>query len=165
MRLEQKKPLRRNKKLVRKACLRQKTPLRAGEGLKAKQRTARKRKEPYRSIFTEDLKSCYITGATEGVEVHHIFGAADKGMSEKYGFLLPLRSDWHRGEKYSIHEDRAFSIRMRMLCQDYYVNVLGKSEGEWRSEFRKWYTEEDMKMMTNNISWLMTTPSGDGNFK
>lgn len=138
-------PLKRNNGLKRRAYLRQKTPLRTKTRLKEKQKTARKRKEPYYSIFTGDLKRCYITGGIRNVEVHHIFGAADKRMSEKYGFMLPLRRDYHRGEEYSIHENRIFSVNMKIACQNYYVNVLGKSEDEWRSEFRKWYTEEDIR--------------------
>lgn len=142
-RLEQKKPIARNKRLEGRKRLRQKTPLRAGGRLEARQKTARKRKEPYRSIFTDDMGKCYITGAMERVEAHHIFGAANKRLSEEYGFMVPLRWDWHREAAYSIHKDRAFSVRMKRLCQEHYVRVLGKSEDEWRSEFGRWYTEED----------------------
>lgn len=131
---ENRRPLARRARLQQKAALKRKTPL------KAKQKTARKGKSPYWSIFTRCMGRCYVTGATEGVEVHHIFGAADKAASEKYGFMIPLRRDWHTGSSYSIHEDAAFSLEMKQACQAYYTGTLGKTEDDWRREFRKWYT-------------------------
>lgn len=143
-RLRRKAPLKQKKGLSGKAQIKRRTPLKAKTRLKARQKTAKKTGKPYYSVFTDDMGTCYVTGATERVEAHHIFGGADKALSEKYGFMLPLRSDWHRGEKYSIHMDRGFSVRMKVKCQEHYVNVLGKSRQEWQGEFRKWYTQEDM---------------------
>lgn len=132
-------PLAKGKGLARRARLRQRTALRRKTPLKARQRTARKGKSPYWSIFTQDMGRCYVTGATEGVEVHHIFGAADKAASEKYGFMLPLRRDWHTGGNYSIHEDAAFALEMKQACQEYYTGTLGKTKEDWLREFRKWH--------------------------
>ena len=129
----------RNKGIQRKHGIKRHTPLKARPSPKG-----REGKTGYFSIFTDDMRKCYVTGAKGRVEVHHIFGASDKASSEKYGFMLPLRADWHRTGDYSIHMDRGFSVRMKMECQEYYVNTLGKSQEEWRREFRKWYTEEDM---------------------
>lgn len=133
-RLEQ---IKRYKGLARKSGIKRRTPL------KAKQTS--KGKKGYFSIFTGDMGKCYVTGEKGRVEVHHIFGASDKAASEKYGFMLPLRGDWHRTGSYSIHMDRGFSVRMKMQCQEYYVGTLGKSREEWLREFRKWYTEEDIR--------------------
>lgn len=144
--------------LIRKTPLKAYTSLKATVGLKsykplqAKTRLAAstklkahsyKPKYSYFSIFTNDLSKCYITGETSNVEIHHIFGSYNKTMSEKYGFLLPLRSDWHKTSSYSIHMDRAFNLRMKLACQDYYINVLKKSKEEWIKEFNKWWTAKD----------------------
>ena len=102
-----------------------------------------KKKTKYQSIFTEDMNKCYITGSTENVDPHHIFGAANKWLSEKYHFMLPLRRDWHTTANYSIHKDRNFNVRMKMKCQEHWLYVLRRTKEEWISEFGKWYTDDD----------------------
>ena len=47
-----------------------------------------------KSVFTEDMDHCYFTGAAP-VERHHIFGGANRKLSEEYGFVVPLRPDLH----------------------------------------------------------------------
>lgn len=114
--------------------------------LKIKQKTAKKTKGKYFSIFSPDLSVCYITGDSgknqkgmRAVVPHHIFGNAYKAKSEEYGFILPLRADWHTGQVYSIHEDKDLDLRFKRLCEDHYVNVLGKTKEEFIKEFGKWY--------------------------
>lgn len=136
--LKRKTPLKAHK------ALRSKAGLKSRSRLKNRQKKARKRKEAYFSIFTGDMHTCYITGSTNDVEPHHIFGASRKELSEKYGFMLPLRRDWHRDTEYSIHMDRKFSVAMKMRCQEYYLRVLGKTEEDWQKEFSKWWTKEDI---------------------
>lgn len=118
--------------------MKSRTPLRQCKPLKAKQKTAKKLNKPYESIFSTDLSVCYITGQ-KGAVVHHIFGAARKTLSEKYGFLLPLRPDWHEGTNYAIHSDKKLDIKFKKYCQEYYINVLGKTREEWIAEFSKWW--------------------------
>lgn len=75
----------------------------------------------------------------KAVVPHHVFGNAYKSKAEKYGFILPLRADWHTGQAYSIHEDRALDLKFKRLCEDHYVNALGKTKEEFIKEFGKWY--------------------------
>ena len=46
------------------------------------------------SVFTDDMDRCFFTGST-CVERHHIFGGSNRKLSEKYGFVVPLRPDLH----------------------------------------------------------------------
>lgn len=96
----------------------------------------------YYSIFTNDLHHCFITGDADGVHVHHIFGGAKKHLSEKYGFLLPLRYDWHNGTSYSIHQDLSLALQYKIQCQEYYLKHYGTKE-QFISEFQKWWIEKD----------------------
>ena len=136
--LKAKTPLKRKTTLKSNSTLKTKTPLKAKTVLKAKQKTAKKSKEPYHSIFTDNLDICYITG-TPGADPHHIFSGPRKALSEKYGFILPLRRDWHEGTDYSIHKDRQLQLKYIKLCQDYYINVLGKTREDWIAEFDKYW--------------------------
>ena len=126
--------------------LKTKSKLTTKTHLKAKQKTAKKTEGKYFSIFSSDLSICYITGDSgkgqkgmKAVVPHHIFGNAYKAKSEEYGFILPLRLDWHTGQKYSIHEDKNLDLKFKRLCEDHYINVLGKTKEEFIKEFGKWY--------------------------
>ncbi len=130
--LKRKTPLKAHTYLKSNTALQQKTPLRA------KQKSARKLSCPYRSIFTNDMNICIMTGQ-QGAEPHHIFNKADKERSEKYGFMLPLCADWHRIQPYSIHQDQTLWNKYRIKCQEYFINNLGKTKEEWIAEFGRWY--------------------------
>lgn len=124
------------------SAMQRKTSLKAATPIKCKQKTARKLKTPYHSIFTADLGKCIITGDTKDVHIHHIFSGSRKALSEKYGFIIPLRADWHNLSSYSIHMDRELELKYKIACQDYYIDVLGKTKEEWISEFGKFWISE-----------------------
>lgn len=145
--LKRKTPLVAKTPLKSKSCLERRTPLRA-KALSKEHNSVVKRKKyvpmyKYESIFTSDLKRCVITGSCERIEIHHIFGGANKHLAEKYHFLLPLRADWHKVSNYSIHMDRQLNLKYKLACQDYWIRVLKKTKEEWLEEFSHWWTEED----------------------
>lgn len=69
------------------------------------------------SVFTENMDCCIYTGSYI-VERHHIFGGSNRKKSEKYGFVVPLRPDYHP------------------MAQTYYEENIGSRE-EFRKEFGK----------------------------
>lgn len=46
------------------------------------------------SVFTDDMDTCFFTGCNQ-VERHHIFAGCRKSACEKYGYIVPLRPDFH----------------------------------------------------------------------
>lgn len=92
------------------------------------------------SIFTEDLDRCILTGCVGYVERHHVFGGARKGLSEKYGFIAPLRADLHpNGAHCTWNEDiREIDLYLKTKCQQYYEDQIGTRE-EFIREFGKGY--------------------------
>lgn len=90
------------------------------------------------SIFTSDLNTCHITGSTDRIHVHHIFGAANKSNSEKYGFLVPLRKDWHNMADYGIHFNKELNYKYKRACQEYWLAHYGTKE-EFIEVFGKWW--------------------------
>lgn len=148
--------------LKQKTPLKAKTSLKAKTGLKAKQslrdsyaakvkagiktpkksyQKSYKPKYKYFSVFTDDLDTCYITGdtkATAAIEIHHIFGAANKTASEKYGFIIPLRADWHTMTSYSIHQNMELNVYYKQKCQKYWLENIGTRE-EFIAVFGKWW--------------------------
>jgi len=151
--------------LHRKTPLKAKTSLKARTSLKActrlssnkslsgshinrtnKQRTVKRKtytykpKYKYESIFG-DFDTCYITGAKKpyaAIHVHHVFGSANKTNSEKYHFLIALRADWHDLADYGIHQNRELDLKIKRMCQDYWLKYYGTKE-EFIAVFGRWW--------------------------
>lgn len=140
--LQRKTPLQAKTTLKVRAPLKAKTPLKANTALSQKQKGARKLKTPYFSVFTKDMHRCIITGDTDNVDPHHIFSGGRKTFSEKYGFMIPLRRDWHETANYSIHKDRNLELQWKIKCQNYWINELHRTKEEWISECGMWWMEK-----------------------
>jgi hypothetical protein len=155
-----------NSTLKRKTPLKQKTALKAYTPLKAKKSLRQcqeekakrgevkktyakpyKPKHRYESIFTKDLKRCFITGAENGfsdgeyhdIHIHHIFGASNKANSEKYHYVIPLRDDWHNMASYGVHIDRNLDLALKQICQEDFIKYHG-SRTDFIKIFGKFWT-------------------------
>lgn len=67
----------------------------------------------------QDEKVCFLTGSTENLDKHHIFGAANRNISEKNGFWVWLRHDFHiaYSPNKTPHNDRGTDLHLKMICQ------------------------------------------------
>lgn len=70
-----------------------------------------------KKIKLQDCKECFVTGRTDGLQRHHIFGAANRKLSEKYGLCVWLRPEWHNASNYAVHFNRAFDLRLKRYAQ------------------------------------------------
>lgn len=89
------------------------------------------------SVLADDLEHCIVTGSSQ-VEIHHVFNGPNRSLSEKYGFLIPLRPDWHNFKPYSIHMDQEFDNSWKRYAQQYYETNIGSRE-DFIREFGKSY--------------------------
>ena len=89
------------------------------------------------SVLTDDLGHCIITGDCN-VAIHHVFNGPNRRLSEKYGFLVPLRPDWHNMMPYSVHMDQQFDESLKRKAQAYYETHYGNRD-DFRREFGKCY--------------------------
>ena len=89
------------------------------------------------SVLTSDLEHCYITGDTN-IAIHHVFGASNRKRSEHYGFLLPLRPDWHNMREYGVHFNRELDLKFKRMAQTYYEENIGTRQ-VFIAEFGKSY--------------------------
>jgi hypothetical protein len=91
-----------------------------------------------KSVFTEDMDHCYFTGAAP-VERHHIFGGANRKLSEEYGFVVPLRPDLHPNGVHfrRTRETEKIDEFLKVQSQKYYEKHYGSRE-DFRREFGKY---------------------------
>lgn len=87
------------------------------------------------SVFTDDMNHCYFTG-TAPVERHHIFGAANRKNSEKYGFVIPLRPDLHPNGVNARKDATDIDVKLKQMAQTYFEEHYGTRE-EFRGIFGK----------------------------
>ena len=83
-----------------------------------------------KSIIQQD-KECYICGSPY-VEDHHIFGAANRNNSEKYGLKVWLCHEHHQG-KYSPHFDPVLDRELKQMAQEKFLET--HTFDEWMAEF------------------------------
>lgn len=89
------------------------------------------------SVLTDDLEHCYVTGSNN-VAIHHVMNGPNRKLSEKYGFLIPLRPDWHNITPYSVHMDKEFDYQLKRKAQMYYEDHYGTRQ-DFIKEFGRSY--------------------------
>ena len=91
------------------------------------------------SIFTDDMDTCFLTGATKEIERHHIFGSFNRDRSEKYGFVVPLHKSVHpNGASLDNEHWQEIDHNLKKMCQEYFVKHYG-SKQDWYNEFGRYY--------------------------
>lgn len=88
-----------------------------------------------KSVFTDDMNRCFYTESNL-VERHHIFGASNRANSEKYGFVIPLRPDYHPNGTQFNRENGDVDTMLKQMAQTYYELHYGTRE-QFRAEFGK----------------------------
>ena len=87
------------------------------------------------SVFTDDMNRCFFTESNM-VERHHIFGSSNRVNSEKYGFVIPLRPDYHPNGTQFNRENGDVDTMLKQMAQAYYESHYGTRE-QFRAEFGK----------------------------
>lgn len=89
------------------------------------------------SVLVDDLQHCIVTGSPE-VAMHHVFNGPCRSLSGRYGFIVPLRPDWHNMTPYSVHMNQEFDEHLKRQAQEYYEAHIGTRE-QFIAEFGKSY--------------------------
>ena len=74
------------------------------------------------SKLQEDTDYCFICGRY-GTEIHHIFfGTSNRKMSDKYGMIVGLCYNHHRGNK-GVHHNRELDLMLKRQAQERFMEV------------------------------------------
>lgn len=77
----------------------------------------------------QDEKCCFITGRTTGLHKHHIYGNANRPISEEQGFYVWLTPEYHNMSDEGVHFNYAFDICLKKMCQFAYETKLVLDQG------------------------------------
>lgn len=86
-----------------------------------------------------DYPVCYISGRSDHLEEHHVFGGINRKNSEKYGLKIYLTADKHKFKKDSIHMNRELSDRVKAEVQLIAMEHYDWTVEEFRLIFGKSY--------------------------
>ena len=80
-----------------------------------------------KSIIVNCMDNCFVCGSPY-TEVHHvIYGTANRKLSDKYGLVVPLCHEHHRGQT-GVHFNRDFDISLKKLAQEKFNSVYGSNK-------------------------------------
>lgn len=90
-----------------------------------------------KSIFTDDLKLCYVCNS-RGIykpasDLHEILYGTNRKNSMLFGYVLPLCSKCHD----SFHKNRVLTELWSKKCQIYHENKYGVQD--WLDKFHRNY--------------------------
>lgn len=73
----------------------------------------------------QDEKKCYLTGYTEGLHKHHIFGGPNRRLSEIYGCWVYLIPALHNTSDKGVHFNRELNLKLKRECQKRFEEIHG----------------------------------------
>jgi hypothetical protein len=94
------------------------------------------------SIIHKHTSYCFMCGANRWLEWHHVFGAALKKKSEKYGLMVRLCHYCHNEPPGGVHQNRERRLKLQAFAQKKAMDHYGWSVEDFIKEFYKNYLEE-----------------------
>lgn len=114
-----------------------------------------------KSIVQSDCSRCFLcgrNGATDRLEKHHIFGGANRRLSEEDGLYVYLCGDrCHRNGKIAVHKNRVIMDTLHEIGQKAYETHIGSRE-KFMERYGKNYLEYE-----KDFSQYMNRPGGEKN--
>lgn len=79
----------------------------------------------YQSIMQADTDRCYISGRTDALEWHHVYGSANKKHSEKYGLMVRLNHQYHNEPPMGVHHNKQMREHLCREGQKLFEEIHG----------------------------------------
>lgn len=87
------------------------------------------------------MRQCFLCGRNgngDPLDHHHIFGGANRKISEKYGAVVDLCHDrCHENGKMAVHKNRSVELQLKRYGQLTVMREQGWTEDEFRTVFGK----------------------------
>lgn len=87
----------------------------------------------------QNEKECFICGATDWLEEHHVFEGANRKLSEKYGLKVWLCHFCHNEPPLGVHHNKARMLKLKQIGQRKFMKYYNKTADEFRVIFGKNY--------------------------
>lgn len=74
--------------------------------------------------YLQDKKECWVCGATQNLQKHHIYGGRNRRVSEQANLTVWLCRTHHTGAK-GVHFNQAGDLILKQACQEAYEEDHG----------------------------------------
>ena len=91
-----------------------------------------------KSIISQE-KRCYICGSVRWIEIHHVFGGADRNTADQYGLTVPLCHYCHNEPPNGVHQNKEVRRKLQAKAQKIAMKRYGWSVEDFRDRFGKNY--------------------------
>ena len=88
----------------------------------------KKRKKHSNSILNSQKGTCFLCGKHNRTEEHHIFGGANRSLSEEYGLKVHLCMECHRTGKNAVHNNKNTMDYLHRIGQEAFEHRIGSRE-------------------------------------
>ena len=86
-------------------------------------------------------RRCFLCGRRTGLELHHIFGSANRKRSDKEGMTVWLCHDHHNEPPNGVHHNVAIDRQLKQYAQKVWQEHYDRTEAEFRAAYGKSYLE------------------------
>lgn len=83
-------------------------------------------------------KACYICGTTLNLHMHHIYGGANRSISDKDGCVVYLCVNHHTGAQ-GVHINRKIDLALKARCQTEWQKQNNKTKEDFIKRYSKSY--------------------------
>lgn len=73
-------------------------------------------------------KKCFMCGRTDVLHKHHVFGAANRKHSEKYGLWIWLCPQDHNMSDRGIHYNKPLDLQIKQIAQREFEDTYTREE-------------------------------------
>lgn len=83
------------------------------------------------------MKECWFCGSCRDIQMHHIFGAANRKKSDLWGYVVPLCRPCHLDNPLGVHCNQERNLMLKRWAQADFEETHTREE--FRSVFGKSY--------------------------
>lgn len=107
---------------------------------------------------------CGRNGSGDPLDKHHIFGGANRALSERFGLTVPLcHSRCHIFGREAAHRNAETAQKLHEYGQRKAMQEQGWTRDEFRMIFGKNYLDDEPNEDTSSVSLRLTpSPQGEG---
>lgn len=89
-------------------------------------------------LILQHEKACYICGTTLNLHLHHIYGGANRSISDKDGCVVYLCVNHHTGAQ-GVHLNHKIDLALKVRCQKEWQKQNKKSKDDFIKRYGKSY--------------------------
>ena len=89
--------------------------------------TYKRQKTKVQKITLQNHRECWVCGTTLNLELHHVYGSANRPISERYGLKVYLCHEHHTGDS-GVHFEPSLMKKLHREAQKKFEEVYGREE-------------------------------------